>query len=111
MTTINRRDVINSRSAALAVSNLFPDKRPLGLSLAAAILCLAGATCAQAKQPEWTDEKDASNYAAAGSQTTQSTTPAPGCTRTPASGCVSDDFDSIIKVYIYDLPLTHGGPR
>jgi hypothetical protein len=91
--------------------NLFPNKRPPGLILAAAILSLAGAIYAQAKQPEWADEKDASNYAAAGSQTTQSTTPSPGCTRAPARGCVSNDFDTIIKVYIYDLPLTHGGPR
>jgi hypothetical protein len=117
MTTINRRDVISSGSAALDVSNLLPNKRPLGLILAAAILSLAGAIYAQAKQHEWVDEKDAWDYAAsfgmpaAGSQTTQSTTPALDCTRAPARGCVSNDFDSIIKVYIFDLPLTHGGPR
>jgi hypothetical protein len=95
----------------MTTTNLFPNKRPLGLILAAAILSLTGAICAQARPHEWADEMDSSNYAAAGGQTTQSTTPAPVCTPAPAGGCVSDDFDSIINLYIYDLPLTHGGPR
>ena len=117
MTTINRREVFSSGSAAPAVSNLLPNKRPLGLILAASILSLTGAIYAQAKQHEWVDEKDTSDYVAsfsmpaAGSQTTQSTTPVPDCTRPPAYGCVSNDFDTIINVYIFDLPLTHGGPR
>jgi hypothetical protein len=95
----------------MTTTNLFPNKRRLGLILAAAILSLTGPICAQAKPHEWADEMDSSNYAAAGSRTTQSTTPAPVCTPASARGCVSDDFDSIINLYIYDLPLTHGGPR
>jgi hypothetical protein len=65
MSMINRRDVISTGSTALAVSNFFPNKRPLGLILAAAILSLAGTISAQAKQHDWVEEEeDASHYAA-----------------------------------------------
>jgi hypothetical protein len=118
MTTINRHDVISSGSIALAVSNLLPSKRHLCLILAAAILSLPGTISAQAKQHAWVEEKeDGSHYAAyfrmpvANSRKTQSAKPAPDCRQVPVRGCVPDDFDTIVEVYFFNLPLTHGGPR